>query len=248
VLRLTQLSIFAAAAAMFMVPGAAKAGAVCGPGSHWVDTCAGGTYDFSSTSTIAVSLDLDRNGSLETTIPFLQFSGITQVFLGAGQNNSDPHSIQTELYNLYEVNPGTGATLRAGDGTPNDANDGPLYSPGSIVEQAGNPGLANSFFDVFFELTIPEIGGPPLVLTNHTAMQVECVGLATAPPQQCSYSFQNAPLDLYEGDVVRGELLPTPAGFAHHVVTPLITPEPGTMFLLGGALCCVAGLRRRKRS
>jgi hypothetical protein len=99
-LRLTQLSILAAAAAMFMVPGAAKAGAVCGPGSHWVDTCAGGTYDFSSTSTIAVSLDLDRNGSLETTIPFLQFSGITQVFLGAGQNNSDPHSIQTELYNL----------------------------------------------------------------------------------------------------------------------------------------------------
>jgi hypothetical protein len=244
VLKLTHFGIFAAAAAMFMISGPAKAGAVCGPGSHWVDTCAGGTYDFSSTSTIAVSLDLDRNGSLETTIPFLQFSGITQVFLGAGQNNSDPHSIQTELYNLYEVDPGSGATLRAGDGTPNDANNGPLYSPGSIVEQAGNPALANSFFDVFFELTVPDPLGPPLVLENHTPMQVECTGLASAPPGRCSYTFLNAPLQLFEGDVVRGELLETPAGFSHHVVTP--TPEPRTLFLLGGALCC-AGWRRRQR-
>jgi hypothetical protein len=142
-----------------------------------------------------------------------------------------------------ETDPGTGATLRAGDGTPDDASDGPLYSPGSIVEQSGNSAFANSFFDVFFELTIPD-GNTPLVLTNHTAMQVECVGLTSAPPQRCSYNFLNAPLALFEGDVVRGELLPTPAGFAHHVVTP--TPEPGTMFLLGGALCCVASLRRKR--
>jgi len=168
-----------AVAALGLSPQLLFGGAVCGPGNHWVDTCPGGLYTFSSVSTVAVNLDLDGNGSLETNIPFLQLFGGTSVFLGTG--SATTHSIGTELASLLETDATFGITLKAGDGNGNLANDGPLFSPGAINEQAGNPALADSFFDVFFEIDIPLPAGP-LILTNQTGLIVDCVGLSSAPP------------------------------------------------------------------
>jgi len=231
---LCRLLILACLAAAVMV-----AGPVCGPGSHWVDTCPGGAYSLISVTTAAMLLDLDRNGSLETTIEFAQFTGITEVFLGAGS----PHTMVTELYNLSETGP-AGITLRAGDGLGNLINNGGgLYSPGRIEEQGGNPFLADSFFDVFFELTIPDVPGGAMVLRNQQAMTVTCLGLTGVAPRVCSYEAFNLPLSLFEGSTLRGQLLQTPVGFPHHLVTD--TPEPVTWMLLGGGFLLLGRLRRR---
>ena len=50
---------------------------------------------------------------------------------------------------------GSGFTVRAGDGDGNLASDGATYSPGYVQQQTlptGDPVLADSFFDIFFEV------------------------------------------------------------------------------------------------
>jgi hypothetical protein len=187
-----------------------------------------------------MQLDLDGNGSYETPVPFLQLTGTTSVFLGTGS----PHTIPTELVSLLET--GSGVTLRAGDGVANLLSDGPLFSPGHIDEQGGDPFLANSFFDVFVQLDLPSLN---LVLTNPptTPLRVECDGLTQAPPTLCAYNIiGQLPLTLFDqSGFPRAQLLATPENFAHHVVTP--TPEPGTwVMLLMGVGALVAGTRRRR--
>jgi hypothetical protein len=234
----------------------------CGPGAHWVDTCPGGVYSFSSSTTAGVLLDLDRNGTLETSLSFVQFSGVTSVFLGPGQALSPPHSMLTELFYLYETGPG-GAILRAGDGLANNAADGALYSGGFIEEHAGDPTLADSFFQVFLELTIPTpyAPGSPLILTNSMPLGVWCQGLTQVPPAGCKYeNLGTYPLNLYEGANLRGQLFQAvdPLGngsCSHHAIGDAVncppTPEPGTMSLLEAALALGLfgrALRRQNRA
>lgn len=229
-------SVLLVAAAIFAAPVLSLAGPLCGPGDHWVDNCPGGLYTFNSVSTVSVELDLDSDGSFEYYVPFLQLSGTTSVFLGPGS----PHTIPTELVSILES--GSGVTLRAGDGIGNLDWDGSLHSPGYIEEQAGNTFLANSFFDVFFEI---EVG--PLTLRNFDPLKVACYGLTQAPPQICKYEIiGDLPLNLYDqSETVRGRLWSTPDDYSHHQVTP--TPEPAGWITLSLGLAAVAVLRRRSQ-
>ena len=200
-----------------------------------MDTCAGGLYNFASVSTILVTLD-----TIGTVGPF-QLTGTTKVWLGTGS----PHSIETELVSINET--ASGVTLTAGDGIGNLLSDGPLFSPGHIDEQAGSPALADSFFDVFFQIDVPAIS---LSLHNTDPLQVVCRGLETAPPRTCAYDIVSpTPLALFDvAGINRGQLLATPPDFHHHVVEaiPDQIPEPGTwLTLLAGAGLLALGRKRR---
>lgn len=136
--------------------------------------------------------------------------------------------------------PADGSTIIAGDGIPNGLVDSALYSPGAITERGfrpsfcdpatrtADPFLADSCYQIFFQMTIPAAS---LVLHNATPLTVACTGLRGVPPNGCRYLWNEASLNLYTSDnVLRGLMLPADNGAAHHE----ISPEPGTLWLLVG--------------
>src|ERR1035437_4517274 len=201
------------------LPQTLLAGPICGPGDHWVDTCPGGLAHLITKTNASISLDLDRNGTLETSFPLVTLIGYTDVLVGAGT----PHTLSTEIFNLTETMEtpfGKTITLRAGDGIANGTNDGLLYSWGQVVEQTGNPLLADHTVFVMFEVDIPQdafgsLPNPAMVLHNNIPLQATCYGLTQAPPDTCAY-FSSQTLDLYDGaDVLRGTMGPAGA-LPHH--------------------------------
>jgi hypothetical protein len=117
----------------------------CGPGAGWVIGCPSGFDTAMSSGSFEVrGPDCVGNGQ-EMTL-----RGPTTIFRGEESNGTIP----TEMVSL-ELS-GNGFTVRAGDGEGNLEDDGPLYSPGEITEQASNPILADSFFDVYFEIETPD--------------------------------------------------------------------------------------------
>lgn len=162
----------------------------CGPGSHWVDTCTAGTDSFNSIATIGVDIDFDNIADFNAVL-----QGPTTIYRGNPINTPDPldpghfNQIDTEIVSMTLT--GVGMTLTAGDGTGNLSNDGPLHSAGNIIEQAGNPFMADSFFDVFFEFDIP---GIPLVPTLHNTdpLRVRAV-IDRVPPINTPYIYILAP-------------------------------------------------------
>jgi hypothetical protein len=83
-----------------------------------------------------------------------------------------------------------------------------------------------------------------MILTNwgFTPLSVSCTGLAQAPPDFCYY-FETIPggIQLYEGGIHRGTLVPD-LSFPHHHI---MSPEPGTLALLGAGLLLLWRLRKR---
>ena len=110
-----------------------------------------------------------------------------------------------------------------------------MFSPGGIDEQVGDPTLADSFFDVFFEI---QVGG--LTLHNNLAEVVEAV-IREIPPIGSTYIAPQAVALFDENDDQVGVLL---AGVSH---TP--TPEASAFvcwsIIFGG--CGTYGLRRRRK-
>lgn len=213
---------------LWALAGSVQAAPVCGPGPHWVDTCPAG-IDFFPVTNGVHAIDIFGFGVVN-----LLTSGPTTVWRGAGTTVPD-HHIDTELVALQLV--GGGLTLTAGDGVADGLCGGPLCSLGRITEQGGNPFVADSFFDIFFEIQGAPLGalGP---LHNNVACHMEAVLDRVPPAAQTTYvcnQTATGPIMLFDtNNIVRGQLL----GTSHTIL-----PEPGGFALTGLALLVLAGVR-----
>ena len=217
-------------AGLALVVGWAPAYAQCGPGAHWIDNCPTGTDIFDS---FAQHGTVVINGVGQ--FPLAPMTGPVTIFRGPGLTIPD-HHIDTELVSMTLT--GGGLTLTAGDGVGNLLADGPLHSGGRITE-TGNPGLADSFFDIFFELSPTPLG--PLHSLHPCHMQAI---IDRVPPYEIPYSGCGGPIPLADqhGQVV-GFLQSDPP-VIHVPHRPV--PEPSTMLLVGaGFTGLVATWRRR---
>jgi hypothetical protein len=219
------------AIAVFGVAKPGVAADFCGPGEHWVDTCASGLDSFGSFATIGIDINLDDQ--VDSTIVL---SGPTTIFRGDPIDTSEPldghkNQINTEIISL-ELS-GGGFTLKAGDGTGNLNNDGALYSPGKIIEKENDPKLANSYFDIFFEIDSP-LGK----LHNKMALRQSAM-IDRVPPIGIDYTHNIPnPISLFnENDVEVARL-----------VNAVHTPAPEPLTILGSATALGFGAFFKKQS
>jgi hypothetical protein len=190
-----------------------------GPGPHWVDTVPAATVSFDG----VVYLEI---GGISA-----QFQGPTTVQLSGAIDDSvffpglrpvDSHLdvVDTEVMtmNMAGTNASTGWTLLAGinSGLSN-------RTLGAMAESTTDSAVAQSFFDVFFEIQ----GTPWGTLHNDTPLYID--GLTyKLPPIGSVYTVENAPIALYDSN---GNLAPV---FITGGVK--IIPEPSTLLLVVGAL------------
>ncbi len=160
----------------------------CAPGPHWVDACPAG--DDQMPSRALAGLDFDGDGVPETN---LILRGPVTIRRDAG--DATTHTIQTEILSMNLT--GGGVTLRAGFG----GGVGGVLPPtlGSIVEQSGDNTMADSFFDVFFEVTSPSLATP---LYNReplrVASKINCI------PPDTTYIHVTQRIPLFDNAVVGG--------------------------------------------
>ena len=132
--------------------GEAEATDICGPGAHWMDTCLGDSDVFPATTAV-VTTDIAGTINLAgpTTIVRQDASDVSLNFPGFNGSVLDGHLdvIDTEIVALSLT--GGPFVLTAGQGlTPG----GVILAPslGVIVEEPGDPTLALSHFELFFEI------------------------------------------------------------------------------------------------
>jgi hypothetical protein len=185
-----------------------SAAPICGSGAGWVSTCTAGDYALPWFATGQI------NGGLS-----IGLDGTAVIRLGAPSAGT----VATEILSLSLAGPGVTLTLI---GPP---------TLGLITQDIGDPNLADSFFDIFFELNI----GPGLLLHNNVPANLFAGGL-TSWPTANTYSLTNAPIQLFDN-------LNQPAGFltaAGH--TP--NPEPFSVILVTSGLAGMFFARKRLRS
>ncbi len=240
--RITRLpSVFGGVALLVFATQAFGDSAPCGPGPDWVSSCGGGLYSLSTTSNF--NLWLDRNDDQTNNggdwVGFVQTTGTTKINLASSGGS---RQMLSDVYQLSETGP-DGAKVIAGVGM-----DSSLYSPGAITARdglttsfcdlaAGTRGtdlsLADSCYDVFFQLTTPASLGS-VILHNTSPLRVLCEGLKGVPPHGCQYKWNQEVLLLYGADniTVKGGLLPAD-GTHHSVPESAAAPQLVGMLLLG---------------
>jgi hypothetical protein len=98
------------------------------------------------------------------------------------------HEVHTEVYSLNMLD-GSGAAVRAGIFAPAQP-----ISPGEVESQQlpPNPDFpAESFFDVFVEVDIPNLGGMTAIIYNNAPLLVAANNLTNLPPRVV-YTHQNS--------------------------------------------------------
>ncbi len=131
----------------------------CPPGSHWIDGCGSGNDQLKSRATVVIDtnpLSCVGNTTLVLDGPVIveKIGPLDDSVRYPGTRLNDLHLdvIDTEIRSMTLV--GGGVILRAGEGMGQGA---PLKrSYGVIAEQPLNSFVADSFFDVFFEV---DLGG-----------------------------------------------------------------------------------------
>ncbi len=137
----------------------------CGPGPNWIDTCQPGIDNFPTGALVRVDMDNDCEADATVTL-----NGPMTV----RRTGSGPGPIQTEILSMHLVGAGS---LIAGAG---QGQGGVLAaSLGETTQNPGDPMLADSFFDVFFEL---DLGGGQRVY-NHSPLRVSA-SITCVPPDQ----------------------------------------------------------------
>lgn len=142
--------------------------AACPHQANWVDTCAS-NYDFLNSTQAEVGIDMNMDGLVDQTVNML---GPTRV-LRRSPVGTNPATIETEIVAMTLT--GGGMTLRAGIASPGI----PMLrnTTGQVAERTEDNTLADSFFDVIFEI---DLGGGQK-LFNHDALRVAAV-IGCAPP------------------------------------------------------------------
>jgi hypothetical protein len=196
--------------------------AFCGPGPHFIDTCAGG--DDALPSSALVGIDTTLNCVPETSLVMF---GPVKVHRGnpyAGPPPNDPNHpnrIDTEIVSMHLTGGGGGGggvILIAGAGL---GQGGVLAaSLGRMTELPSNPAMADSFFDVFFEV---DLGGGNYVY-NQTALRVQTL-ITCIPPYHEYIHVQNC-VQLWTSPTV---------GQGIHVAN-LVAPDHDA-YPFGGACC-----------
>jgi hypothetical protein len=225
------ISLYMFCFAFFAVMTPAQAAPVCGPGPNWVDTCPSGTDDLPFTRGFH-TLEIIGGGTIS-----VELFGSGSVFRSDGPGpNTDNAIIRTEMVSLTLSGPGI--TMVAGDGLGNLAPDGPLHSPGTIEEQGPVGPLADSFFDIFFEISGPALGalGP---LHNNTAARMHAVIPEVPPPFPIIYIAENLPLPLFDVNGIERAFLVEPT--FHQIWTP----EPSALLLIGSGGLVFLFLRKK---
>ncbi len=196
----------------------------CGPGSHWVDTCSEGQDQMASNSALVgidINLDclvdfnliltpcadpdnlliIDRSDPLDDSTNF------------SGTRDVDQHLdvIDTEIVSMCLTN-GL-VTLKVGQGQGGGITQ---QSLGAIAEQSNDDTLAESFFDVFFE-----VDGFANLLYNQTALRLS-VGqsLIDCVPPQTTYLHPTGCIPLYTSPTVGEGVLVANLIDAQHIVFP----------------------------
>ena len=179
----------------------------CGPGAHWVDTCPGGT-DTMNTHGMVAGIDLDGDCRPETSLIMWACPPAQTVVRQAPSDDSnqiqysgtrpiDGHLdvIDDELTVACMTSGSETLIIGLGQGT------GPIAfnTWGYMAEQPADNTLADSIFDVFFEL---DMGGGNLGY-NHTPLRMDAV-IDCVPPDQVSYFHFVGCLPLFD--------TPTPPG------------------------------------
>lgn len=208
-----------------------------GPGPHWVDTVTRGT----------VNMDVQGQFTLEVPgmgIIALSMVGEMTVWHDDAVDTPDVmdpghmNHVGAEIVamNLTGTMPGVGgATLIVGDGVGNGLPDGPLATFGEVAETPGAL-LANSSFDMFFQVDV-DTGGGTMRFFNHSALLAEGQ-IDRIPPWQAVYTMA-APTPVF------AEAEPLEPVWRISSATFTLVPEPATLSLL--AVGSLAMLRRRRK-
>jgi hypothetical protein len=169
----------------------------CGPDPHWVDQCPGGIDHMPSSALVGIDLDLDcapdRSFRLSGPVSVRRSNPRDDSIVFPGTRALDGHLdvIDTEIVSMSLTR--SGVTLTAGAGLGQGGVLAPSY--GVIAEQPGDITLADSFFDVFFEVDL----GSSLFAYNFEPLRVNakidclppdtryihpqgCIPLFSAPP------------------------------------------------------------------
>ncbi len=165
----------------------------CGPGPDWVDTCAAG-QDIVAHHSALVGIDLNLDEIADTSFILGPCPG-SQLLI----DRSDPVGgvIDTEILDLClstgpAISPTITLTVGAGQG------QGGVLGPslGNITEDPGDNTVADSYFDVLFEVDM----GDGTYLYNHDPLRLDAV-IDCVPPRIKYFHVQGVTA-LYDDPVV----------------------------------------------
>jgi len=200
---------------LFVAPAALAQGkpcSSCGPGPHWVDLCSGGQDQIANSgAVVGIDIDMDPLCIPDINLVMLPCSAPNHLLVVKRSNPLDDSQhfpglrpvdghldvIDTEIDSMCLTGSG-GVTLRAGEHQQQGPGDlAPSW--GAIAEEPDDSTLADSFFDVFFEVYLPNPPYPGVYLYNQEPLRLTAI-IRCAPPD-AGYNHPTGCIPLYTSPI-----------------------------------------------